>query len=259
MREHLGAEAAIAGSLSNMGTAYYELGRWDEALVCFEGALSSFERLGERLHETIALNNSAHLLLNRGELDEAERRYRRALALKRQMNEQPGIAVALSNLGNTLSRRGAHAAARTCLDEAIARLERVGEGETLCEVYQIYGMVALEAGDDRHAHKLLVRVRDLSRHHRREAPLAIALRGCSVLARRQQRFDEALALACESATINERLDNPLELGRSLVTWGEALTAKGDRTQAQGTFVRARTLLAPLGALPDLAALEALLT
>ncbi|HEY9899917.1 MAG TPA: tetratricopeptide repeat protein [Pantanalinema sp.] len=257
MRERLGAEAAVAGSLSNLGAAYYELGRWDEALASFEGALSTFERLGERLHESFVLNNSAHLLLNRGELEEAERRYRRALALKRQMNEQPGIAVALSNLGNTLSRRGSHAEARACLEEAIARLERVGEGETLCEVYQIYGMVALEAGDDRRARKLLTRVRDLSRHHRREAPLAIALRGCSTLARREERHDDALALAGESVALNERLGNPLELGRSLVTWGEALAAKGSRAQAQDAFERARALLAPLGALPDLKALEAL--
>ncbi|MBO9541398.1 AAA family ATPase [bacterium] len=258
MRERLGAEAAVAGSLSNLGSAYYELGRWDEALAAFEGAIGTFERLGERLHETIALNNSAHVLLNRGELDEAERRYRRALALKQQMNEQPGIAAALCNLGNTLSRRGDHSGARACLDEAISRLERVGEGEILAEVYQIAGMAAIAAGDDRRARQLLTRVRDLSHRLSREAPLAVALRGYAILAQRAGHHDEALALAWESVELNDRLGNPLELGRSLMAWGETLTAKGERAQAHDAFIRARALLASLGARPDLCALEALL-
>lgn len=258
MRERLGAEAAIAGSQSNLGTAYFELGRWDEALAAFEEALKTYERLGDRLHETIVLNNSAHLLLNRGDGIEAERRYRRALALKRQMNEQPGIAVALCNLGNTLSRQGAHAEARACLDEAINRLERVGEGETLAEVYQIAAMAALEANDDRRARQLLLLARDKSRQVQREAPLAIALRGFSILARRERRYDEALSFAWESVELNDRLGNPLELGRSLKSWGEALADKGEADKAREAFLRAKSLLAPLGARPDVRALEGLL-
>lgn len=250
LREQVGEPAAIAGSLSNLGIAHYELGRWDEALSCFDRALETFRSIGERWPLTVALNNRGHLLLNRGDVDAAEACYREALTLKREMGEEPGIAIALCNLGNALSRRGARAEARTCLQEAVLVLERLGEQETLAEVYQVYGMVELAADDRHRARLLLERSLDKSNAVRREGPRAIALRGLSQLAAQEERWEEAALYAWESVELNDRLQNPLELGRSLMAWAIAQAALGDPGQARDAREKARVLFRQLGALPD---------
>lgn len=258
LRERVGDPAAIAGSQSNLGIAYYELGRWNEAQEAFEQALETFRSIGERWQSTVVLNNMGHLLLNRGRIDEAMRCYREALEIKREMGEEPGVAIALSNLGNALSRQAAHDEARACLREAVLILEGLGEQETLAEIYQVYGLVELAAGDREEARRLLQGALDKSRAVRREGPRAIALRGLSELAAREERWDEARELAWESVQLNDRVQNPLELGRSLVALGLAYQALGDVERAMDALDKASVLFKQLGALPDMRAIVTLL-
>ncbi len=254
LREGLGDPAAVAGSLSNLGIAYYELGRWDEALSAFDRALETFRSIGERWQLTVVLNNRGHLLLNRGDVEAAEACYREALGLKREMAEEPGVAIALCNLGNALSRREAFGEARACLQEASHLLERLGEQETLAEVYQVYGMLELAAGDGPRARLLLERALEASSAVRRQVPRAIALRGLSQLAAQEARWEDAALFAWESVQLNDRLQNPLELGRSLVAWGLAQKALGDHERAMDAVDKASVLFRQLGALQDVRAI-----
>ncbi|HEY9854324.1 MAG TPA: tetratricopeptide repeat protein [Stenomitos sp.] len=258
LRERLGDPAGVAGSQSNLGIAYYELGRWDEAHEAFARALETFRSIGERWQSTVVLNNMGHLLLNRGSLEEAERCYREALAIKREMGEEPGVAIALGNLGNALSHRGAHPEARACLREAVLLMERLGDQETLAEAYQVFGLVELAAGDRERARALLQLALDKSHAVHRQMPRAIALRGLSQLAAQEERWGEARELAWESVQLNDRVQNPLELGRSLVALGVAYQALGDAERAMDAMDKASVLFKQLGALPDMRAVVALL-
>lgn len=256
LRQDAGDPAAIAGSQSNLGVAFYELGRWDEAQHAFEHALETFRSVGERWQTTVVLNNMGHLHLNRGQVAAAEGCYRETLAIKREMGEEPGVAIALCNLGNALCRRAAFDEARRSLQEAVLMLERLGEQETIAEVYQVRGMVELAAGEPVEARLLLERVLDRSRAQGREGPRAIAMRGLSDLAARAGRWDEARELAWESVELNDRLHNPLELGRSLLALGAAHRGLGDEVRARDALAKARALFERLGAFPDLRAAEA---
>jgi Tfp pilus assembly protein PilF len=109
-REALGLCPDHLGSLNNLGTALWRLGRLREAEGCYQQALA-FES-----DDFAVLNNLGNVAWEQGRLEQAAERYRRAVELR------PDSPDALRNLGVTLSDLGDLDMAVAIIDEAL-RLE----------------------------------------------------------------------------------------------------------------------------------------
>jgi tetratricopeptide (TPR) repeat protein len=93
---------------NNLGLAYYEDGRVDEAIAQYEKSLGFDPSNAE------ALNNLGNALRKKGNLDEAIARYQKALEIK------PDFSEADNNLGNAFLQKGD-------VDEAIVHYERAAK------------------------------------------------------------------------------------------------------------------------------------
>lgn len=114
---------------ANLGMAYHDLGKFDEAAIHYRAAVELDPNLVD------AENNLGCLLREQGQLAEAEKRLR-ALTSK-----HPSYAAAYYNLGLVLKQQGDLAGAASCYRRAIAVNPRY------CEAYYNLGNVLRELED----------------------------------------------------------------------------------------------------------------
>jgi len=126
-----GPQPRLSSLYTNLGSAFFHAGRYDEAERAHLAALDNAERSqpdDATLHATIH-NNLGVLYGERRELDRAESHYRRAHALLvRSLGpEHPSTAMLETNLAMVLTTAGRYEEAETMLAGSLARMqERLG-------------------------------------------------------------------------------------------------------------------------------------
>jgi tetratricopeptide (TPR) repeat protein len=129
-----------------MGSAYYWLGRYDEAADHYRQAAAGFRADGDPTGETRALTNLGIVYSQWGRNAEALDYYRRALTLFQEMGDRAGEALALGWVGFELGRLDRYDEAIVHLRQSVTVLREMGsrmrEAEVLCEL----GLVLLWSG-----------------------------------------------------------------------------------------------------------------
>ncbi len=147
-------------SMDEVGEAYRELARFDEAESMHREALAAKRRLGAPpTSVALSLNNVGLTLSERGRFSEAEPMLRESLALWRQ-HEGPAadaVAAGLNNLGDVLRQQARLAEAVPLLQEAIEiRRQTVGNSHpSLALVVGHLGRVFSQQGELARAEPLL--------------------------------------------------------------------------------------------------------
>jgi predicted ATPase/DNA-binding SARP family transcriptional activator len=102
-------------------------GRFDEAAAMLEGALLTFESLGDRTGQAHILTQRGHLLRSRGEPVAARECFRSAADLRAKIPDQRGTAIALSGVALAEASLGDGRRARSIGREACGMLDRSGD------------------------------------------------------------------------------------------------------------------------------------
>ena len=183
-----------AYALGDLATAFWRLGKLDQALYCSQTALRIWERLGDVDGTADTLLRLGRIQYSRHHLDDATACYRQSAALSASRGDEQGEAQALYLLGVVLFDAGhydegiadtkrALKLAREAHDEAIERniLNNLGEFRRTCgeydealECYQQSMVLAERIGDPRNValaasnlgeiHELLGRPREALVH-----------------------------------------------------------------------------------------------
>jgi tetratricopeptide (TPR) repeat protein len=113
--------------LNNLGVAYRQRRRFDEALACHAEALNISESTGDRHGEGRALNSSGITYRDLRQFDDALACHQRALAIYRDISGRHGEAEALYNLGNTYEELRRFDDAVACFQQALTLYRDVGD------------------------------------------------------------------------------------------------------------------------------------
>ncbi len=113
----LGAEDLLEKSSGNLGWAYFKLGDTERALELFQEAEKSASRRGNVRSDLGWNSTIGSAFRSTGQLDEAARFYRRALSLARQLGSKDDITNALEDLAHLSIDRGKLPEAQGYLDE----------------------------------------------------------------------------------------------------------------------------------------------
>ncbi len=137
---HLAALAAAqaAGDLvgeawmqNNLGFVYFY---WQEterkALVCFERSLEIRVQLGDRIGESIALNNLGTAAHRLGENAKAIAALEKAMEIREELGDQVGALQAILNLGQIYGDEGQHERAESYLLRALRMAEENSPSES---------------------------------------------------------------------------------------------------------------------------------
>ena len=123
-----------ASILSNLGSACYWEGRWDEAMSYFERGRDESVRVGDRLNAAVASLGIAEILSDRGELAEAEATLQKTLPVWKASEYHYFLGYCLWMLGRVSLRGNKVDEARTRFAEARALLADVGAEHEVLDI-----------------------------------------------------------------------------------------------------------------------------
>jgi tetratricopeptide (TPR) repeat protein len=162
-----GPQPRLSSLWTNLGSAHFHAGRYDEAERAHLAALDNAERSqpgDATLHATIH-NNLGVLYGEQRKLDRAESHYRRARELLASSlgPEHPSTAMIETNLAMVLTAAGRHEEAETMLEGSLARMrERLGPDHVdLALSYAELARIHAAQGDHTHALPLFERALEL--------------------------------------------------------------------------------------------------
>jgi tetratricopeptide (TPR) repeat protein len=114
-------------TLTNLGNAYADLGRSEEAIDCYQQDITICREVGDRHGEGQTLDNLGGALAGLRRFEEAIDCHERALAILREVGDRHGEGRILTNLGITLANLGRSEEAIDCYQRALAILREVGD------------------------------------------------------------------------------------------------------------------------------------
>jgi class 3 adenylate cyclase/tetratricopeptide (TPR) repeat protein len=145
----LGNRRSASFVLNNLGAAYYDRGRWDDALDCYDRAAQAAEELGDLVQAATARNNMAEIHSDRGDFGVARDLLTDALEVWRGAEYHLGVGVALGNLCRVERRAGQFQLSARHLHDAVEAFRRVGDQYFLDDMRTRAVALALATGDDR--------------------------------------------------------------------------------------------------------------
>jgi tetratricopeptide (TPR) repeat protein len=134
------------GWLGNLGRCYAELGQTTRAIEYYEQGLAIHREVGNRRGEGIILNNLAIPYGDLGQTARAIEYYEQALAISREVEDRPNEAVYLGNLGELYSDLGQTAEAMQYLNDALVIARDIGYRYIEASTQTKVGIVYLDQG-----------------------------------------------------------------------------------------------------------------
>lgn len=219
-------------------------GDWPEALAEATRARVHLARRSEAVVGR-ACYQQAELHRLRGDVQAAEEAYRRADEWGR--SPQPGLALLRLAQGDV---DAAAAAIRQAVGDRVDRITQTG-------VLAAWAEIALAAGDLREARRAADVLGDVAT--RLHAPPLGAMAAQAAASVHLAEGDSAAAVGAARAALTawQEVDAPYEAARSRVLLARVCRARGDHDTAAMELDIAREVFARLGAVPDVAAVEAL--
>ncbi|WP_063774882.1 AfsR/SARP family transcriptional regulator [Kitasatospora azatica] len=113
--------------LTNLGVTFAHLSRHQEAIEHLTRAMAAYGAAGDRAGQVIVLNNLGSVCEQLEDFEQAGQYHRQALALAREVGDHVTEGKALANLGMTLNRLGRPTEAADMLHQALAIATTAGD------------------------------------------------------------------------------------------------------------------------------------
>jgi len=194
---------------NNLGFVYFY---WQEtegkALDCFERSLEIRIKLGDRVGESIALNNVGTAAHRLGENARAIAALEQAMRIREELGDQVGALQALLNLGQINGGAGRHEQAERHLLRALRMAEELGLAELVVKSLNGLGVGCTDLNRLEDAKRYLYRALQLSREMRHVDSEAIALQNLAGAHQAAGETDIAVEFWRQALEMYERFEDP---------------------------------------------------
>ncbi|GAB2694460.1 AfsR/SARP family transcriptional regulator [Kitasatospora kifunensis] len=143
---NIGDQAGERRVLTNLGATYAQLSRHQEAIDHFTWAMAAYEAAGDRAGQVIVLNNLGATCERTKDFEQAARYHRQAIALAREVGDHVTEGRALANLGMTLHHLDQPAEAAQVLHQALAMATNAGDRTR--QLFALNGLGDIERATD---------------------------------------------------------------------------------------------------------------
>jgi DNA-binding SARP family transcriptional activator len=151
----LGESAGERRTANNIANAYFDVGRYEEALVAAERSLAVQRRVKSRYGEGIAIGILGGSCRELGRLTEAVEYVKQAIVIFRETGDQDAEADALADLGETYLRLEQVDDAIECLSDSLTIRNAIGNRYGLATTLRSLGHAQQRAGQNGQARQLL--------------------------------------------------------------------------------------------------------
>jgi CHAT domain-containing protein/Tfp pilus assembly protein PilF len=147
LRETLEDKAGMASTLLGIGIVDYNQGNYTQALEHYRKSLTLVETIGDKTGMLRALNNMGNVYSNQGDYAQAVEYYQKSVALSEVLGDKNGIARTLNNMGSIHLRRGDYAQALEHYHKSLAIKEASGDKDGIARTLNNIGLVLLRQGN----------------------------------------------------------------------------------------------------------------
>ncbi|MGF1567288.1 MAG: tetratricopeptide repeat protein [Nodosilinea sp.] len=194
--------------LISLGNAYKNIAQYQEAIDCYDRALSTAEIIPDPEHMDTALGNLGTCYADLGQIEEAIKYSQRALNIAQKCEDKASEARWINNLGNYHADIGQFDQAieyyKKAKDIVIKRGDLRMQGiclSNLCDIYGIIGQFECALDYAKQALDIQEREQDLTGK-------GATLHGLAQVKIDQERYAEAFEYICMGLNISEQLGSP---------------------------------------------------
>lgn len=247
--ERTGDQWRAVSARHNLGIEMEIGGDWMGAAAEYEQALELAEHLGSRTPQTGLMGSLGIVQMKLGNLEEAEAYLCAAVDMARAYELGRHLAASGSSLADLLLRMGRGGDAATLLAEAESKAGEMDAGDLLAEIERNWALVWLARGDLGACLAAAERSLEWARKAEVEFEEAVTLRVQGQALSASGQRQEANAAFERSLSLLVRHD-PYEAARTKVEWATSRLAAGDLAGGQGLLAEAEAEFVRLGATWD---------
>ena len=117
----------FADSLNNLGTAYYSLGKYQQAIGFYQQSLAIQREIGDRNGKSLSLLNLGNVYSSLGKYQQAINFYQKSLTIQQEIGDRNGEGLSLLNLGNAYHFLGEYQQAIDYLQKSLDIQQEIGD------------------------------------------------------------------------------------------------------------------------------------
>lgn len=162
----IGQPRAIADAHNNLGWLETQQGRFKEADIHFQEALTRFRKIGNPAFASVTLSNMGWLADKQGDRVRTLQRFQEALAESEPAQDTASTAILLYSIGTTYSKMKEYARARSFMQRSLELEEQLGRTSKQANCLLAMGNTWRSEGDPTKAQTLYARADQLFRSNR---------------------------------------------------------------------------------------------
>lgn len=213
--------------ISNIGVVYYNKGEFSRALAQYEEALKIDEQLGNLWGMADRLYNIGSIHLNQSNFPKAVEYFGEVLKIDEQMGNLSGRATTLIHFGNIYKAQGNFLKAMNYFDEALKLNEKLGDKSVKSIILNNIGEVYKDRKNYHEALKFFDKALRIMEELEETPKMANTLFNIGNTYFEYGMYDQALKFIIESLEINKDLKNRNRMMSDFYTLALIYFAQGD--------------------------------
>jgi tetratricopeptide (TPR) repeat protein len=198
IRKKLGLEKGVAGSLNNIARVQNKLGNSEEALATYKESLSLYQRIGDKSGTALVLMNMGSYYHGHAKYEEALKSTTDALTLYRDLGDEAHQAMCLNNLGSIRSYMDNFQDALTSYQQAYQIREKLKLTDDMAQSLQNLAEVNVDLGQYDTAVTQYLKALEIGRNSGDLTGVAVNSSGLGALFTEQGKYASAISALQES-------------------------------------------------------------
>ena len=241
-----GWSKGAANAYRNISSAYFQQGKFDEALKNINNCVKIRELIGNKDELSKSYKNLALVYYYQGNYDKAIETFNSLLKIQKELGNKQGIASCLGNIGIMYSNQGNYVKALENYFSVIKTLESIGDKVGVATSYQNIGTVYFDQKNDEKALESWFSAKKIFEDLGNKRNIPDINANIGVIYAKQGKHDKVLELYLASLKIFEDLGDKQNIARSLGNLGVAYRDKGDKETALEKFFAAAKIQEEIG-------------
>ncbi|MBN1953417.1 MAG: tetratricopeptide repeat protein [Anaerolineae bacterium] len=250
MREQAGDLYNLVRSYNNLAAVYWSRSNFDAAAQYVEQSLAVSRKIGDTYAMAMGYNNLGVILYTLGRYHQAIERYEKSLDIRQAIGDMQGIADVYNNLGEVHHGLGNHRQALQYLGQVVRIVTEIGNKDALLDAHKLLAETNLELGDLAAARDHGQSLLAIARELGNQRFEGIAYRVLGRIERIAGRLAASREQLLQSVAVMAKTGEKLELGRSSCELGLTLLALDD-PQGRQHLQQAIQIFAELGVAAEL--------
>lgn len=244
--EKLDNKEIISTALQNLGICSVELGKRQEALKLYRGALGLKREIGDKRGISQLYGNLANLHLENDEVTEAIRLAKASIRIKEEINEKPGLIASYNTLGIIESRRRRFVEAEKAFRRALALSMRVGDPYGLARSFINVASSCSDQGKYKGAIKLYQTGLAIAYDFRLLKEVELAMRGLAVTYYKNKEYQNSIKFFNAILPLTKKPLKEFDHAMVYHDLGTLHALIGKNEKADGYYRKAKILFQRLG-------------